>query len=76
MVPYCCPGSMVYHPLRLEPGPGVLGPYIKPPNFYRFARQYRFVPYFGSPTSGLIIHRRFWLHTHALANTACALVCR
>ena len=31
------------------------------PNFYRYARQYRFVPYIGSPTSGLVIHRELAL---------------
>jgi glycosyltransferase involved in cell wall biosynthesis len=61
VLPYCHPGAMVYHPLRLEPGPGVFAPYVKPANFYRFARQYRFVPYIGSPTSGLVIHRELAL---------------
>jgi glycosyltransferase involved in cell wall biosynthesis len=61
VVPHCRPGSMVYHPLRLEPGPGVFAPKVAPADFYRFARQYRFVPYLGSPTSGLVIHRELAL---------------
>jgi glycosyltransferase involved in cell wall biosynthesis len=61
VVPHCRPGSMLYHPLRLEPGPGVFAPHVVPRNFYRFARQFRFVPYIGSPTSGLVIHRELAL---------------
>ena len=61
VVPNCRPGSMLYHTLRLEPGTGVFAPYIAPTNFYRYARQYRFVPYIGSPTSGLVIRRELAL---------------
>jgi glycosyltransferase involved in cell wall biosynthesis len=57
VVPNCQPGSMLYHPLRLEPGDDVFAPHAVPANFYRYARQYRFVPYIGSPTSGLVIRR-------------------
>ena len=61
VVPNCRPGSMLYHTLRLEPGAGVFAPYVAPTNFYRYARQYRFVPYIGSPTSGLVMHRELAL---------------
>jgi glycosyltransferase involved in cell wall biosynthesis len=61
VVPYCCPGSMLYHPLRLEPGAGIFPPKVGPVNFYRFARQFRFVPYVGSPTSGLVLGRELAL---------------
>jgi glycosyltransferase involved in cell wall biosynthesis len=61
VIPHCRPGSMLYHTLRLEPGDGVFAPYAAPPDFYRYARQYRFVPYIGSPTSGLVIRRELAL---------------
>jgi glycosyltransferase involved in cell wall biosynthesis len=62
VVPYCQQGSMLYHPLRLEPV-GDLFPSLFPSalvaqtDFYDYARRYRFVPYVGSPTSGLIFRR-------------------
>jgi glycosyltransferase involved in cell wall biosynthesis len=57
VVPHCQPGAMLYHTLRLEPGAGVFTPKVGPPNYYRYAQHYRFVPYVGSPTSGLVIGR-------------------
>jgi glycosyltransferase involved in cell wall biosynthesis len=61
VVPRCRPNSMLFHRLRLEPGEGVFPPFNAPPDFFRFARQYRFVPYVGSPTSGLVFHRELAL---------------
>jgi glycosyltransferase involved in cell wall biosynthesis len=61
VVPHCRPGSMLYHTLRLAPGTGVFPPKVGPANFYRYARHYRFVPYVGSPTSGLVLHRELAL---------------
>lgn len=61
VVPHCRPGSMLYHTLRLKPGAGVFPPKIGPANFYRYARRYRFVPYVGSPTSGLVLRRELAL---------------
>lgn len=61
VVSHCRPGSMLYHTLRLEPGAGVFAPKVGPPNYYRYAQQYRFVPYVGSPTSGLVIGRELAL---------------
>jgi glycosyltransferase involved in cell wall biosynthesis len=57
VIPHCRAGSMLFHTLRLEPGPGVFAPHVVPKNFYRHARRYRFVPYIGSPTSGLVLGR-------------------
>lgn len=61
VVPHCRPNSMLYHRLRLEPGADIFPPYNAPKDFYRFARQYRFVPYVGSPTSGLVFRRELAL---------------
>jgi glycosyltransferase involved in cell wall biosynthesis len=61
VVPHCRPGSMLYHTLRLAPGTGVFPARVGPPNSYRFAQQYRFVPYVGSPSSGLVIGRELAL---------------
>ena len=61
VIPHCRPGAMLYHTLRLEPGADIFPAKVGPVNFYRFARQYRFVPYIGSPTSGLVIRRELAL---------------
>jgi glycosyltransferase involved in cell wall biosynthesis len=57
VVPYCQPGSMLYHRLRKDPGGELLPIKIPPANLYEYARRYRFLPYVGSPTSGLIFAR-------------------
>jgi glycosyltransferase involved in cell wall biosynthesis len=63
VLPHCRPGSMVYHRLRVEPGADVVpGKIVAHTNLYRYARQYRFLPYVGSPTSGLAICRELALH--------------
>jgi glycosyltransferase involved in cell wall biosynthesis len=58
VVPHCPPNSMVYHRLRLEPG-GELFPasIAAPTDLYEHARRYRFLPFVGSPTSGLTFRR-------------------
>lgn len=61
VVPRCRLNSMLYHRLRLEPGEGLFPPYAAPSDIYRFARQYRFVPYVGSPTTGLVFGRELAL---------------
>jgi glycosyltransferase involved in cell wall biosynthesis len=61
VIPHCRPGTMLYHTLRLEPGADIFPAKVGPVNFYRFARQYRFVPYVGSPTSGLVLGRELAL---------------
>jgi glycosyltransferase involved in cell wall biosynthesis len=57
VVAHCRPGSMLYHTLRLKPGTDVFPPKAGPADCYHYAQQYRFVPYVGSPTSGLVIRR-------------------
>jgi glycosyltransferase involved in cell wall biosynthesis len=58
VIPHCVPGSMVYHRLRLDPDgelfPGSSAGDADP---YGYAQRYRFVPYVGSPTSGLTFRR-------------------
>ena len=58
VIPYCQPGSMLYHRLQIEPGatitPRAISPYV---DYYRHAQHYGFVPYMASPTSGLVIRR-------------------
>ena len=62
VVPYCRPGTMLYHPLRVEPGGNVIPRKIVAyKNLYHYARRYRFVPYVGSPTSGLTLGRELAL---------------
>jgi glycosyltransferase involved in cell wall biosynthesis len=52
------PGSMLYHQLRLEPCAGLIPPTIAPGiDYYLRARRSGFVPYFASPTSGLVFRR-------------------
>lgn len=58
VIPHCRPGSMVYHRLRLEPGGDLFPETITPrTDLYEYARQYRFLPFVGSPTSGLTFRR-------------------
>jgi glycosyltransferase involved in cell wall biosynthesis len=58
VIPYSQQGSMLYHPLRLQPGGGLFPSVIVAhTDFYDYARRYRFVPYIGSPTTGLIFRR-------------------
>jgi glycosyltransferase involved in cell wall biosynthesis len=58
VIPHCRPNSMVYHRLRLEPG-GELFPasIAARTDLYEHARRYRFLPFVGSPTSGLAFRR-------------------
>lgn len=58
VIPYCQQDSMGYHSLRMQPGGNLFpNPVVPETDFYDFARRYRFVPYVGSPTSGLIFGR-------------------
>lgn len=58
VIPYSRPGTMIYHRLQLQPGPGTIPEDVPPRmDYYRFAQHYRFVPYGASPTSGLVISR-------------------
>ena len=58
VVPYCEPGSLLYHRLQVQPGNEVIPDEIAPrTDYYRHAQRYRFVRFVGSPTSGLVIRR-------------------
>jgi glycosyltransferase involved in cell wall biosynthesis len=58
LIPYSQPGSILYHRLQVKPGSGVIPrETVCRMNFQRYARQYRFLPYVGSPTSGIAIRR-------------------
>jgi glycosyltransferase involved in cell wall biosynthesis len=58
VIPYCQPGTMVYHLLQVEPGHGVIPRAIVPGvDYYLHAQRSAFVPYVASPTSGLVFRR-------------------
>lgn len=58
VVPYCRPGSLIYHRLQMFPEPGIYPEAIGPVgNFYRYAQKYRFIPFVAAPTSALTISR-------------------
>jgi glycosyltransferase involved in cell wall biosynthesis len=58
VIPYCQPGSMLYHRLRIAASTEIIPPAIAPyVDYYRHAQHYGFVPYMASPTSGLVIRR-------------------
>ena len=58
VLPYCRPGSLIYHRLRMLPGPGIYPEPIGPGgNFYTYALKYRFIPFVAAPTSALAISR-------------------
>jgi len=57
VLPYCRPGSLIYHRLQMLPGPGIC-PEVGPGgNFYNYALKYRFIPFVAAPTSALAISR-------------------
>lgn len=58
LLPLCRPMSILHHRLQMQPGPGLIpAKTIKPADAYAYARRYRFIPFGGSPTSGIAISR-------------------
>jgi glycosyltransferase involved in cell wall biosynthesis len=58
VIPYSKPGSMLYHRLRVEPGPGTNPRSLAPDlDYHVYAQRYGFLPYIWSPTSGLVFRR-------------------
>ncbi|MGC2512928.1 MAG: glycosyltransferase, partial [Terriglobales bacterium] len=58
VIPYSRPGSMLYHRLQIDSGTETIPPKIAPyKDCYLHAQRYGFVPWVGSPTSGLVIRR-------------------
>jgi glycosyltransferase involved in cell wall biosynthesis len=58
VIPYCKPGSMLYHRLSVEPGSEITPLVIAPPiDYCAYGERYGFLPYMASPTSGLVFAR-------------------
>jgi glycosyltransferase involved in cell wall biosynthesis len=58
LLPHLKKGRLVYHRLRTDPGDSILPQSISTNgNFYAYAKKYRFLPFLGSPTSGIAIDR-------------------
>ncbi|HEX3660347.1 MAG TPA: glycosyltransferase [Acidobacteriaceae bacterium] len=58
LIPYSRPSSILHHRLQMQPGPGLIpSTTVEPIDVYAYARRYRFIPFGGSPTSGIAISR-------------------
>jgi glycosyltransferase involved in cell wall biosynthesis len=58
VIRYSQPGSLLYHRLQVQPGANIIPIGTSPGiNFYRYAQRYGFIPYVGSPTSGIALRR-------------------
>jgi glycosyltransferase involved in cell wall biosynthesis len=57
------PDSVLYHRLQVDPGPGLMPKDAIQimPDAYEYARRYRFVPYMGAPSSGIVLGRNLAL---------------
>jgi glycosyltransferase involved in cell wall biosynthesis len=58
LIPYIRTDSILHHRLQMQPGPGLIpSKTVKPTDAYGYAQRYRFIPFNGSPTSGIAISR-------------------
>jgi glycosyltransferase involved in cell wall biosynthesis len=58
LIPYSRPDSILHHQLQMQPGPGLIpSKTVEPIDAYAYAQRYRFIPFGGSPTSGIAIGR-------------------
>lgn len=58
LMSYSRPDSILHHRLQMQPGPGLIpSKTVEPIDAYAYAQRYRFIPFGGSPTSGIAITR-------------------
>lgn len=69
IVPLMKEMSILHHPMKTEPNGGLFPPgNISPIDAYAYAKKYRFIPFLGSPTSGVVITRDLALRLMPLPN--------
>lgn len=69
LIPYSETNSVIYHRMQLDPGPGSIpSTAIGSLDAYRYACNYGFFPFLGSPTSGIVIHRDLALRLIPIPN--------